>query len=338
VTNETARHEAPPAEAQQPDRQDPLKVFGSIFRQQLDHAIEPIMENIRRHNESAGQDAPAEATVRRATTPRAKRRKSAGKVSRKKDSAPHVLSLSIDRPQAESGLHSVLDMMLETVFSNELQETFRKQYERTLQSMVEAGQKAVAKGQSLDARPEQFAHALDQLVHESFSDKVREQARRDGEQVIRGLIGWDGTAARKAGTGLVSHLMEQRLAAAETFWQHVLVTLLKAGQSTQQPKNSKAEDDAGTADSAPGSDIPQTLLRSDKRAQEIWVKARDKAADKDGPGVTAERAAYAVLKQRYEKKGDHWVKKTGDASNGAKASEAHEEKQPAEGSKTRSKS
>jgi hypothetical protein len=318
VTSEIARQETQPAEAQQPDRQDPLKVFGSIFRQQLDHAIEPIMENIRRHNESADQDPSEEATARRAVTRRAKRRKSAGKVSRKKDSAPHVLSLTVDRPQAETALHSVLDAMLEALFSNDLQEVYRARLERTVQSLIAAGQEATAKGQTQDVKPEQFAEALNQLVQESFSDEVRERARRDGEQVIRGLIGWDGAAARQAGTGLLSHLTEQRLSATETFWQHVFVTLLKAGQSAQQPKNGKAEDDSKSPDSAPGEDIPQTLLRSDKRAQEIWIKARDKAADKDGPGVSAERAAYAVLKQRYEKKGDHWVKKSGEGANGAK--------------------
>jgi hypothetical protein len=62
-------------------------------------------------------------------------------------------------------------------------------------------------------------------------------------------------------------------------------------------------------------DLPQTLLRSDTRAQEIWTKARDKAAEKNGPGHGAERAGYDALKRQYEKKGHRWVKKSKESKD-----------------------
>lgn len=55
--------------------------------------------------------------------------------------------------------------------------------------------------------------------------------------------------------------------------------------------------------------IPKTILRSDKHAQEIWKKAHDSAVETYGEGGRAHRVAYAALKHQYEKKGDRWVKK-----------------------------
>jgi cation transport regulator ChaB len=56
-------------------------------------------------------------------------------------------------------------------------------------------------------------------------------------------------------------------------------------------------------------EIPQTIQRSDKHAQEIWKKAHDSAVETYGEGGRAHRVAYAALKHQYEKKGDKWVKK-----------------------------
>jgi hypothetical protein len=55
--------------------------------------------------------------------------------------------------------------------------------------------------------------------------------------------------------------------------------------------------------------MPQTIARSDKRAQTIWTRAYSRAAREQGEGRRAERAAYDALKQEYEKKGERWVKK-----------------------------
>lgn len=56
-------------------------------------------------------------------------------------------------------------------------------------------------------------------------------------------------------------------------------------------------------------EIPRTILRSDKHAQSIWKKAHDSAVRTYGEGGRAHRVAYAALKHEYEKKGDHWVNK-----------------------------
>lgn len=56
-------------------------------------------------------------------------------------------------------------------------------------------------------------------------------------------------------------------------------------------------------------EIPSTILRSDKHAQEIWKETHDSAVKTYGEGGRAHRVAYAALKHQYEKKGDRWVKK-----------------------------
>lgn len=57
------------------------------------------------------------------------------------------------------------------------------------------------------------------------------------------------------------------------------------------------------------SDIPSTILRSEKHAQSLWTKARDSALKTYGEGGRAYRVAYAALKHEYEKSGDKWVRK-----------------------------
>ncbi len=60
---------------------------------------------------------------------------------------------------------------------------------------------------------------------------------------------------------------------------------------------------------AKGGDIPATIMRSDKHAQEIWSETHDSAVDTYGEGRRAHMVAFASLKHQYEKKGDKWVKK-----------------------------
>jgi cation transport regulator ChaB len=56
-------------------------------------------------------------------------------------------------------------------------------------------------------------------------------------------------------------------------------------------------------------DMPSTIRRSDKRAQEIFVKTHDSAVEIYGEGERAHRTAYAALKHEYRKSGDRWVPK-----------------------------
>ena len=60
----------------------------------------------------------------------------------------------------------------------------------------------------------------------------------------------------------------------------------------------------------PGRDeMPSTLKRSPRKAQETWVKAHDAAVQEYGEGERSHRTAFAALKHSFEKVGDHWEPK-----------------------------
>jgi cation transport regulator ChaB len=56
-------------------------------------------------------------------------------------------------------------------------------------------------------------------------------------------------------------------------------------------------------------EIPSTIMRSEKHAQHLWKKAHDSAVKTYGEGGRAHRVAFAALKHEYEKRGDKWVRK-----------------------------
>jgi cation transport regulator ChaB len=56
-------------------------------------------------------------------------------------------------------------------------------------------------------------------------------------------------------------------------------------------------------------ELPSTLKRSPKKAQETFAKAHDSAAETYGEGERAHRVAYGALKHTFEKVGDKWVPK-----------------------------
>jgi hypothetical protein len=56
-------------------------------------------------------------------------------------------------------------------------------------------------------------------------------------------------------------------------------------------------------------ELPATLERSPKKAQETWIKTHDAAVDEYGEGERAHRTALAGLKHSFEKVGDHWEPK-----------------------------
>jgi len=56
-------------------------------------------------------------------------------------------------------------------------------------------------------------------------------------------------------------------------------------------------------------ELPGTLRRSPKKAQETWIKTHDSAAESYGDGEQAHRTAFASLKHSFEKVGDHWEPK-----------------------------
>jgi hypothetical protein len=58
-----------------------------------------------------------------------------------------------------------------------------------------------------------------------------------------------------------------------------------------------------------GEEMPGTLRRSSKEAQETFTKAHDSAVQAHGEGDQASREAYSELKKTFEKRGDHWIAK-----------------------------
>jgi len=56
-------------------------------------------------------------------------------------------------------------------------------------------------------------------------------------------------------------------------------------------------------------EMPSTIERSPKKAQETWLKTHDSAVEQYGEGERAHRTAFASLKHSFEKVGDHWEPK-----------------------------
>lgn len=56
-------------------------------------------------------------------------------------------------------------------------------------------------------------------------------------------------------------------------------------------------------------ELPGTLQRSGKKAQETFAKTLDSAEETYGEGERAQRTAYSALKHTHEKVGDHWEQK-----------------------------
>jgi cation transport regulator ChaB len=66
-------------------------------------------------------------------------------------------------------------------------------------------------------------------------------------------------------------------------------------------------------------ELPSTLERSPKKAQETWIKAHDAAVETYGEGERAHRTAFSALKHSFEKVGDHWEPKSKKGPSDAQA-------------------
>ena len=58
---------------------------------------------------------------------------------------------------------------------------------------------------------------------------------------------------------------------------------------------------------AQAGELPGTLKRSSKEAQETFTRAHNRAVEAYGEGDQADRATYAEFKRDFEKRGDHWI-------------------------------
>ena len=66
-------------------------------------------------------------------------------------------------------------------------------------------------------------------------------------------------------------------------------------------------------------ELPSTLKRSSKKAQETFVKTHDSAVEQYGEGERAHRTAFSAVKHSFEKVGDHWEPKEQKGPSDAKA-------------------
>lgn len=78
-------------------------------------------------------------------------------------------------------------------------------------------------------------------------------------------------------------------------------------------------------------EMPSTIQRSPKHAQEIWSAAHDSAVGSYGEGERAHRTAFAALKHEYEKVGDHWEKKDEPGPSDSRSEKSTAEKQQGKG-------
>lgn len=71
-------------------------------------------------------------------------------------------------------------------------------------------------------------------------------------------------------------------------------------------------------------ELPSTIRRSPKHAQDTYRATLASAIDEYGEGERARRTAYASLKHSYEKVGDHWeAKEERGPSDEAAAGDPH---------------
>lgn len=73
-------------------------------------------------------------------------------------------------------------------------------------------------------------------------------------------------------------------------------------------------------------EMPSTVRRSSKKAQDTWAKAHDSAAETYGEGERAHRTAFSALKHSYEKVGDHWEPKDGKGPSDRQAARGRGQK------------
>jgi cation transport regulator ChaB len=66
-------------------------------------------------------------------------------------------------------------------------------------------------------------------------------------------------------------------------------------------------------------ELPSTLKRSPKKAQETWIKTHDSAVETYGEGERAHRTAFSAVKHSFEKVGDHWEPKASKGPSDAQA-------------------
>jgi cation transport regulator ChaB len=82
----------------------------------------------------------------------------------------------------------------------------------------------------------------------------------------------------------------------------------------------------------PGRDeLPETLKRSPKKAQDTFAKTHESAVEQYGEGERAHRTAFSAVKHSFEKVGDHWEPKERKGPSDAKAAGGRDTNAPTAG-------
>ncbi|HLS49587.1 MAG TPA: ChaB family protein [Actinomycetaceae bacterium] len=79
------------------------------------------------------------------------------------------------------------------------------------------------------------------------------------------------------------------------------------------------------------SELPDTLRRSEAKAQRTFAKAHDSAQEQYDDDERANRVAYAALKHSFEKVGDHWEEKDSAGPSDERAAGGGDSGKTAEG-------
>ncbi len=79
------------------------------------------------------------------------------------------------------------------------------------------------------------------------------------------------------------------------------------------------------------SELPSTLKRSPRKAQETFSKTHDSAVAQYGEGERAHRTAFAALKHSFEKVGDHWERKARKGPSDPRSTKTTTEKRAGKG-------
>ncbi|GAB3676660.1 ChaB family protein [Angustibacter aerolatus] len=78
-------------------------------------------------------------------------------------------------------------------------------------------------------------------------------------------------------------------------------------------------------------DMPSTIQRSDRKAQETYGATLDSAIAEYGDGERAHRTALSSLKHTHEKVGDHWEPKAHKGPSDAHAEGGRDDPHPTAG-------
>ncbi len=79
------------------------------------------------------------------------------------------------------------------------------------------------------------------------------------------------------------------------------------------------------------SELPDTIRRSDAKAQRTFAKAHDAAVEQYGEGERAHRTAMAALKRTHEKVGDRWQPKDGSGPSDPRSKKTTAQRRRGEG-------